>query len=409
LARSGLAAPLLAGVATADITPPVGFPMWGYGARHDAPSVGVQDPLRAKAVVFRAGDDALALVGLDLGRSPTRASMQRIRDAVLADSGVQTLLLVGSHTHHGPVIETEDWPDTETPYVRTLESSLVRAIGEAARTARPVRIGTDRKAVPYNRNRHWRGPDAPLDADLVVVRLDEADGRPMAVLAHFAAHPTMEPAETMQFSADYPGHLTRFVEEAMGVPCIFLQGAAGDLSVRPGELKGARAFGEALGGEALALVKAIHAEPWQDARIRAREDDFAFTSRIDFSSPVVQALYTQAFYKALVDALLTEFAEGVRPHLTTAVLMDGPDARLAFVGVSGELFSAHALRLKSRSPVPTLVLGYCNGHDLYFPTIEAAAQGGYGGAPEVAPIEVGAGERMMDTALMRIFQMQGKL
>src|SRR5262249_42702305 len=50
------AAGLQAGAARVDITPPTGFPMWGYGARHDQPSVGVLDPLRARALVLAAGD-----------------------------------------------------------------------------------------------------------------------------------------------------------------------------------------------------------------------------------------------------------------------------------------------------------------------------------------------------------------
>ena len=53
--------------------------------------------------------------------------------------------------------------------------------------------------------------------------------------------------------------------------------------------------------------------------------------------------------------------------------------------------------------------GYCNGYHQYFPTIEAAAEGGYGADSQVAPVEVGAGEQLMNTALTWVFQMQGKL
>src|SRR5947209_4165232 len=66
-----LADDLQAGAAKADITPPVGFPMWGYGARHDLPSKGVLDPLHARAVVLAAGKVRIAVVSLDLGRAPT--------------------------------------------------------------------------------------------------------------------------------------------------------------------------------------------------------------------------------------------------------------------------------------------------------------------------------------------------
>ena len=150
---------LLAGAAAVDITPPTGFPMWGYGDRHDLPSVGVMDALHAKALVLQAGDDKVALVGLDLGRSPTRASMAAIRDAVLARAGVGTVMIVGSHTHHGPVIETESWPTADAPYARTLEERIVTAIVEAAARVAPAWVGLDERDVRLNTNRHWKGPD----------------------------------------------------------------------------------------------------------------------------------------------------------------------------------------------------------------------------------------------------------
>ena len=67
------------GAADKDITPPPGIPMWGYGARHDLLSQGALDPLMAKAIVIAAGDDKVALVGIDLGRGPTEAMMKTIR------------------------------------------------------------------------------------------------------------------------------------------------------------------------------------------------------------------------------------------------------------------------------------------------------------------------------------------
>jgi hypothetical protein len=82
----------------------------------------------------------------------------------------------------------------------------------------------------------------------------------------------------------------------------------------------------------------------------------------------------------------------------------------ALVGASGEFFSNHSKRLKERSYVPnTLFFGYCNGHSMYFPTIEAASEGGYGADAQVSPAEVGAGEQVMNRALVNIYTMLGKL
>ncbi|MFV2070325.1 MAG: hypothetical protein ACC645_25440, partial [Pirellulales bacterium] len=81
------------------------MPMWGYGDRHDKLSTGTIHPLYAKAIVIQAGGDKVALVGLDLGRGPTRSMTQAIRQAIRARAGIEHLLISGSHTHHGPCIE----------------------------------------------------------------------------------------------------------------------------------------------------------------------------------------------------------------------------------------------------------------------------------------------------------------
>ena len=68
-----------AGFGKSDITPPPGLPMWGYGARHDALSEGALDTLWTKAVVIRAGDSKLALVGSQHGIS----RCQRLKHGVV--------------------------------------------------------------------------------------------------------------------------------------------------------------------------------------------------------------------------------------------------------------------------------------------------------------------------------------
>jgi hypothetical protein len=99
------------------------------------------------------------------------------------------------------------------------------------------------------------------------------------------------------------------------------------------------------------------------------------------------------------------YGEAVTAELNT-VLLNG---EIALVGGSGEFFCNHANRLKARSYVKhTLFFGYCNGHGMYFPTIEAASEGGYGADPGVSLAELGAGERMMDKALINIYTLQGK-
>ena len=62
--RAATMAPLQAGVAVADITPPIGYRMCGYF--NERLSTGVLNPLHAKALVLRQGDTRAAMVFCDL-------------------------------------------------------------------------------------------------------------------------------------------------------------------------------------------------------------------------------------------------------------------------------------------------------------------------------------------------------
>ena len=101
---------LEAGVATIEITPPVGVKLWGYQLRKD-PSTGVLDPLYAKAVVFDDGETRAALVSLDLGRTPPDEYISRIRNMVKEKFQIEQTLLAATHTHSGPYFGFSDLPD----------------------------------------------------------------------------------------------------------------------------------------------------------------------------------------------------------------------------------------------------------------------------------------------------------
>lgn len=396
---------LQAGAARVDITPPTGYPMWGYGARHDAPSEGVLDPLAARALVLAAGAQRIALVSMDLGRPPARSVTAAIEARVRAQAGIGHVLLVASHTHHGPVVELDDWPDAKHPYTDDLKRKISQAVIEAAGALRPARIGLAARQVNWNRNRHSRLADKPVDHELLALRVEDLAGNPIALAVNFAAHPVLQDPHLPRFSADYPGALAEQVEKAVGVPCIFLQGAAGDLSPDTHGLNGPGSYGRALAQEVLELAKTIRCTEQAQPGLQVREDDFRFAKRLDLGNPVVRTFYDFAFFPRLVDFYEREYRDGVRPRMTTALV----NGSIGVVAVSGEFFCAHSLALKRRARLPYVwFLGYCNDYQQYFPTIEAAAEGGYGADPRVSPAEVGAGERMIDRALIRLYEMRGR-
>lgn len=391
-----------AGAARAEITPPTGYAMWGYAARKDKASAGVRDPLLARCLVLASGEKKIAFVSLDLGRAPIRDSMARIREKLKQDAFTE-MFFVASHTHHGPVIEVETWPK-DKPYVGELEEKLIALIRKADTARRPARYGVTSTETTFNRNRQSKRRDAPVDRELTVLRVEDRDGKPIAHAVNFAAHPTMLPTHLMEFSADFPGAMAKRVEEETKVPCLFLQGAAGDLSPNPPEgVKGPDEFGRKLGDSVLSLVKEIQMTG-KGTKLSVRREEFTFKVQIDVNNLVVRAALEQAFYPDLIAFFQKEYARGVRPSITTAMLDDS----VGFVGISGELFSEHALNLKRRARLPHLfVLGYCNDYQQYFPTIQAVSEGGYGTGLPVSVAELGAGEKMMDRALIHLYQLRG--
>ncbi len=403
--------PFLVGFAKRDITPQAATPMWGYGDRHNALSTGLLEPLMAKAIVIEAGGERLAIVGMDIGRGPTPEMMKQIREAVADKAKVGTVLIAGSHTHHGPVIELTDAPDhgqgtydDAVAYSKRLPELLIEAISEAAGKLEPAKIGVAKADVKRNRNRHTKQPVKPTDPMLAAIRFDSLDGKPIAVLVNFAAHPVTLPSSLLKFSPDYPGHMQNRVEAELGTNCVFMQGASGDLSPDRGDLD-TKAFGEALGDDVIKLVKDLETTIPEKASLKSKVDTYDFTTRVDFNNRILVMTFQKAFFPELVNNFVKEFGGGIKAESTT-VLLNG---NLALVSGSGEFFCNHSNRLKQRAYVPdTLFFGYCNGHHMYFPTIEAASEGGYGGDPTVSPVAIGAGDKMMNQALINIYTFLGR-
>ena len=403
------------GYSDSDITPPADLPMWGYGARHSAKATGAMDVLAARAVVIHAGDSKVAIVGLDLGRGPTSPMMEQIRKDIMDQAGIAHVMISGSHTHHGPVIELTDEVghgkgsfDEAVAYGKALPGMLTDVILAADKAAQPAQIGVGtREDLKFNRNRHTKRQPKTVDPRLSVMRFDDTDGNPIAVVVNFAAHPTMSEVTDLRYSGDYPGHMARKIKDELKAGCVFMQGASGDMSVStPEGIKGAQAFGEFMASHVLKLAEGIETTAPETPSVGGRVDPFLFRSRVDFQNPLIQLQYSMAFFPELIRNASSQFIKGIPAELNTVVL----NGNIALAGGSGEFFSNHAIRLRERTYLDhTLFFGYCNGHSLYFPTIEGVSEGGYGADEPVSPAEVGAGERIMNRALMNIYELSGRI
>jgi neutral ceramidase len=211
-----------AGVACLDVTPPLGLAMAGFAAR-TAPAQAVHDALTVRALVV---DDTALLVADVIGLDA--ASCARIR----AGSPIPKIVVAATHTHGGPAVMPDRLsPDVDPAYLASLEAACVQAVCEAAATALPCRLVAGTGANPgIARNRRHAG--GIVDPSLPVLRLDRADGSPLAVLVAYACHPTVLGPDNLAWTGDYPHVVRGAIEDALpGATCIFLTGCAGDANV----------------------------------------------------------------------------------------------------------------------------------------------------------------------------------
>lgn len=403
LASSVAAAELTAGVARIEITPPVGYPMGGYAARQ-GPSTGVHDPLFVTVLLLKADGTSVAIVSCDLRSFPSERVVKEARARKLADH----VLLAVTHNHSGPMTwEDQSWPSKDKSWFAETEDKILRAMDEAARTMFPARIATGFGEIYLGHNRRkleadgkitmlWRNaeklPTSPLDPTVGVIRVDDATGKPRAILVNYACHAVVLGPDNRMISADYPGYLARRVEQEFpGALCLFTQGGAGDinpyLDKQPVNQNGfgeAEKMGQSLAGEVIKVARRMKPAANANATIRAASEVVEFRDR-------------------------WEPTKTIRAGLTTLLINND----LALATLPGEPFVDLQIALRDKSEVPnTLLFGYtysAGGEWIgYIPTIQAAAEGGYGAGYNTR-LEVGAGEGMIDRAIVRMFQLLGKL
>ncbi|MBI3462801.1 MAG: hypothetical protein HY000_07040 [Planctomycetes bacterium] len=75
-------------------------------------------------------------------------------------------------------------------------------------------------------------PAGPTDTALLVARMSNDSGQPLAHLVNYACHPVSLAWQNRLISPDYVGAMREVIESRWDVPVLFLQGASGDLNPR---------------------------------------------------------------------------------------------------------------------------------------------------------------------------------
>ncbi len=238
------------GIARRDVTPPLEVRARCWGAAEHEHATGVHRPLTLTALVLGAGtDDALVLISADLtwwrSAAVEHGVRRRVLDALALDPARLMLHLV--HSHAGPTLGYEGADERQrealTGYLATVADAAVAATRAAIETRVDAQLewGVGWSGLAADRDLTvddrmvvgWR-PDAPaVDGTLLVGRVTAlADARTLATIVNYACHPTTLGPANRLLSPDYVGATREVVEDATGAPCLFLQGASGELAPR---------------------------------------------------------------------------------------------------------------------------------------------------------------------------------
>ena len=227
---------LRVGIAAADITPEA--PAWlrGYGGRR-RPSEGVARPILAQCVVFDNGQTRVAFVAVDLLSVSYRQLLKLRAAAEAADIPQQHLMINVSHTHYGPSLGSIDPHPRNLEYDALFTERTQRLFSAAVADLQPALLDytVGFSTMGFNRcSCYAPGGRRPIDPDVPVLRVLDAEGQVRAVILGYACHPTTANGPMLYLiGTDYPGYARDWVAAGYpGATAIFLQGCGGD--VKPG-------------------------------------------------------------------------------------------------------------------------------------------------------------------------------
>lgn len=264
-----------AGTGAADITPTPGMILQGHWS--DTPSHTVLFPLEVRAIVFEQDNTRAAIVTVD-AIGVTQAITQRIRARIEHSAGITPacVMVVASHTHCAPAVLALGGSDADEAFAESIIERSVDCVCGAASRLRPVTFGLGCGSVHFNVNRRPFTHDADLkvneagvvDRRVRVLRVDDDDSRPVAVLFHYSCHPTTKGGNEGYVSYDYPGIARDVIEQRLQCHALFMPGCFGN--VRPAVLdehgnftsasiEQLDACGRELGKEVCRVVKGLRA------------------------------------------------------------------------------------------------------------------------------------------------------
>ncbi len=464
-ANSADSVALLVGVAETDITPPTGFPMAGY--YHERLAEGTIDPLHAKAIVFRQGDTASALVVCDLIGIASDLSRE-IRKRASEQTGIPAshIVISATHSHTAPDYMKElylylgqaEQEALRARYIEKLISEPVKAIVQAFTDAKPATLasGTATQTTPVSFNRRsvmrdgsvqtWQSESnpnriraaGPIDPQIGLLAIRDAEnGKTRGILSNFALH--LDTVGGMKWSADYPFFIERTLRDTLGpeMLSIFGAGCCGDINhANPASSKRNPAdfIGNSIGNSILGQLSEL--TPIKNAQLTVKSQTLqlpleeATAEQVDRSVQIIKLVksgtkvefldHVTAYKKLVIDQIRhspphAQAAElitwgssrslaGIGDSLPVDVTVMTIGSDVAIVCLPGEVFVDLGLAIKQASPFrTTIVVELSNVVETIYVPHRAAYASG---SYEVtnSTVQPGSGEMLVEAAVRLLRQ-----
>jgi hypothetical protein len=230
LAAVAGAGDLSVGFAEVDITPKLNpdKPVYIAGFGHNRKATKVHDPIYVRAIVLSDGKQKIALACADVV-GLFNSVAESVRKKV---DGFAYVCVSSTHNHEGPDTlglwgKSPFTSGVDKEYLKDVEAGIVKAIQDAnAKLAKAdAKIGTTNAPELLTDNRE---PYVKHD-ELVAIRFDEADGKPVGVLVQWNCHPETMASKNTELTADFVGATVADLKKSLKCPVMYLTGTVGGL------------------------------------------------------------------------------------------------------------------------------------------------------------------------------------
>lgn len=434
---------LRVGAVNLTINPELGMAKGGLRL-FGSPIEKIDDDLYLGAIVLESKGVTLCLIACDLGNSRTEEALEiRTRVADALDIPVVNVMFNLSHNHSAADLPTMLQGNADSRDIARSENYFDFVINQAvlAATTAQAQLRPARMAHAWGESdlniyrREWNGdqdvlgevPGHPRDESVGVIRFDDLEGNPIAILFRYSCHPVVNGAQSPTLSADFPGPARKIIEKNVGGTALFLQGCGGNINPKVGIgyekdcSEEVYRMGTALGAEVVRVALGLRTNKYQKERVLLQNvPNILFKpwrERTDHPEVVLGASHEIAKFafvklpspseaKALADHWDEEIkAREARGALTweirvakkmklwadsvVAATLDKNPTRdfeahafrigdIAIVGLNVEAFFETGEQIRANSPWPdTFVLGYTDGTIMYLPRAQDYPKNGW--------------------------------